>query len=191
MYYLNIVLISLGLSMDATAVSISSAISAPKHRLKDAAIIALTFGLFQAIMPMIGYAAGKEFSSWFSGYDHWIAFGLLAAVGAKMLYESLFAKKSDDEIQKVAHLAANFKQLLFMAVATSVDALAVGVSLSLLDVGILQPCLIIGFVTFLMSLLGSAAGKRVGLRFGSKIEAIGGVILIGIGVKILVEHLYF
>ena len=191
MNYLTVLIISLGLSMDAAAVSICSAMTAPKFRWRDAALISFTFGLFQAVMPMLGYAAGKSFNSWFSEFDHWIAFGLLAAVGAKMIYEGLFARKSEDKIRETAHLASDFRLLLFMAVATSIDALAIGVSLSMLGMGILLPSLIIGCVTFLMSFIGSSAGKRIGQRFGSKIEAVGGLILIGIGVKILVEHLHF
>ncbi|MFH1038950.1 MAG: manganese efflux pump MntP family protein [PVC group bacterium] len=180
----SLFLISIGLAMDAFAVSIASGFKMKVLNPAHALIIALFFGGFQALMPVIGWAAGVRFRVILSGFDHWAAFGLLAAIGVKMIYESF---KLDDQEQTDADF--NFPVLLTLSLATSIDALAVGLSLSFLRVAIALPAVIIGTVTFLLSFLGVVLGNKVGHFFERKIEIAGGIILIGIGIKILIEHL--
>jgi manganese efflux pump family protein len=180
----TIFVIALGLSMDAFAVSITSGLGMERFRVKSALRIALFFGGFQALMPVIGYFAGLSIRSLISSFDHWIAFGLLLFVGARMIYESLF--NHDDESKMDTEDLAT---LLMLAVATSIDALAVGLSLSLLEVDIVSSASLIGTVTFVLSFFGVLIGRRAGRALGSRVEILGGVILIGIGFKILLSHL--
>jgi len=181
---LTLILISLGLAMDAFAVSISCGICGRPRKWKLIAKVGLFFGGFQAGMPLIGWLAGYRLKGLISAVDHWVAFGLLSLIGAKMIYESfvLVEKRFDPRKTKV---------LLALAVATSIDALAVGLSFAFLDSGILVPALVIGAVTFLVSSLGVVIGGRVGAVFEKRLEIAGGLILIGIGVKILIEHTGF
>lgn len=181
---LTILFIAVALAMDAFAVSISCGISMVKLRLHSALRISLAFGAFQAVMPVVGYLAGLSIRTLMESIDHWIAFFLLAFIGCKMIYESLFME-GDGKTMDTDHLPT----LLILSVATSIDALAVGISLSLLKVDIIHPALIIGVVTFTLSFAGTLIGTRFGHLFERKIEVIGGLILIGIGVKILLEHL--
>lgn len=179
-----IFLIAIGLAMDAFAVSIASGFKTRILRPYDAFRIGIFFGGFQAIMPVIGWAAGLHFRSIIIGIDHWIAFGLLSTIGLKMIYESSKLKSQDQKINTL-----NIYVLLILSVATSIDALAVGLSLSFLKVSIALPAVVIGVVTFILSFLGVFIGNRSGHFFEKKIEMVGGIILIGIGIKILIEHL--
>ncbi len=178
-----IILIALGLAMDAFAVSITSGLTMTRQKINQALRIATFFGLFQAIMPVIGWLAGLSLRELISGFDHWIAFGLLIIIGGKMIFESTRTKGRNRENKPLTT-----PMLFMLAIATSIDALAVGLSLSLLEIWIIMPALIIGAITFMLSFTGVFIGNRLGHFFGRKIEAAGGLILIGIGIKILVEH---
>lgn len=184
-------LIAVGLSMDAFAVSVSSGICIPDLRFRHAFRAAAFFGLFQFLMPLAGYFAGAAFRNLIRGYDHWIAFGLLAFVGAKMVKDSFEVRTDpacdEEELRKKNIL--DLGTLVLLSVATSIDALAVGLSYSLLDQPILTPAAVIGALTFLVCLAGCEFGKRIGAAFERWAETAGGVVLIGIGVKILAEHL--
>jgi len=169
--------------MDAFVVSIVSGSAYRQLHVKHALRMALFFGAFQAFMPLIGSLAGMTLKEHIVHWDHWIAFGLLAAVGGKMIYES-FKIRPDGENRDPSNLLV----LLVLSVATSIDALAVGITLSLIASSIITAVIIIGLITFALSYLGVYVGKRFGHFFESKIEALGGLILIGIGVKILIEH---
>ena len=177
--------LGLSLSMDAFAVSISSGLSMDRFRIWIALRIAVFFGGFQALMPVIGFSAGLSFRDFMAGIDHWVAFALLALIGAKMIYESLFPREDG---RKMDH--GSLATLLMLSVATSIDALAVGIGFSLLDIDIVLPACIIGAVTFLISLLGIMVGRKAGRHLESTAEAFGGLILMGIGLKILLEHLW-
>jgi putative Mn2+ efflux pump MntP len=179
-------LIALGVSADAFAVALGKGLHMRRLSYPHALIIAGTFGLFQAVMPLIGWLLGTRFASYIVDYDHWIAFALLGIVGGKMLWEAF---SSHDDTEKDSD-SINVKELLVLAVATSIDALAIGITFAFLpDVPIVGAVILIGFTTLLISFLGVLIGHRVGLRFGKPAEIAGGVILILIGVNILVEHL--
>lgn len=177
---LTMIFIGLGLAMDAFAVSISRGVILKKFHIGHAFRIALFFGGFQAVMPLIGWSAGFSFKTYVETYSHWIAFIILLIIGCKMIYESIFVKK-----EKLKCEPNNLLVLIGLAIATSLDALAVGVSFSLLDITITEPVLVIGFVTFILSFVGVYLGDRFGILFGNKIEILGGIILILIGLKIL------
>ncbi len=177
-------LIAVGLSMDAFAVSICKGLSMGKMNFKHALIIGLYFGGFQALMPFIGYVLGARFQNAITAYDHWIAFVLLAVIGGNMIKEALDA----DEDSCDASVA--FKDMLVLAIATSIDALAVGVTFAFLQVNIIPAVSFIGIITFLLSIAGVKAGNVFGCRYKSKAEFAGGFILIAIGLKILAEHLF-
>jgi len=176
------ILIAIGLAADAFAVSVARSMVSKKLHLRHSLAMAFSFGFFQALMPVLGWFTGIQLMGPISGIDHWIAFALLAFVGGRMIYGSQKMEKEGDS-------AFDGRTLLMLSIATSIDALAVGLSLSLLEVSIFVPALIIGAVTFAISLAGSLAGRRFGHLFESKIEIAGGLILIGIGLKILFEHL--
>ena len=180
---ITILLIAIGLAMDAFAVSITSGITIKDLRISNAVTIALFFGSFQAFMPVLGWLAGLSARALISGVDHWIAFVLLSLVGCKMIFESTKLGPDENELDPL-----NILVLLLLAIATSIDALAVGLSLSFLKIAIVTPALIIGATTFSLSFFGVFLGNISGHFFENKIEIIGGLILIGIGVKILVEH---
>ncbi len=180
----TILLIALGLAMDAFAVSVASGFAAARFRITHALRMALSFGIFQAIMPLLGWSAGLKLRALISGVDHWVAFGLLAAVGGKMIYESFRIGEEEKASGPIS-----FCRLMVLSVATSIDALAVGLTLSFLKVAIALPAAIIGVITFCLSLVGVYLGKRIGHLFENKIELVGGLILIAIGIKILFEHL--
>jgi manganese efflux pump family protein len=179
---ITMLLIAIGLAMDAFAVSIAKGMTVKKDRRKTAVMLAVFFGGFQALMPAIGWMAGLGLKDIIMGIDHWIAFGLLGFIGAKMIFES--TKSEGDDGDKVTLTLA-----LTLAVATSIDALMVGLSFALLETSILLPILIIGMVTFALSLIGFMGGSGLGRMFGKKIQIVGGIILIFIGLQILVEHL--
>ena len=179
----EVLLTSIGLAMDALAVSICKGLSFSKIRFKNVIIVGLYFGIFQALMPLIGYILGSRFKELIVSVDHWIAFFLLALIGLSMLKEGL-SKDYDSLDDKV-----NFKVMLPLAIATSIDALAVGITFSFLDVNILESIIFIGSITFFISLVGVVIGNKVGVKYQKKSQVIGGVILIIIGLKILLEHL--
>ncbi|WP_410507572.1 manganese efflux pump MntP family protein [Methanosarcina hadiensis] len=183
MSFLTNFLLGLGLAMDAFAVSMSSGTTVRPFRVSDALKLAIFFGSFQALMPVIGWAGGNTVSSFVSDYAPWIAFALLALIGGKMIYEALYG----DAEGKVNSL--NYSVLFLLAVATSIDALAVGISFAFLGTPILEPVIIIGCVTFVMSFCGAILGYRIGHFFENEVEILGGLILIGLGVKILAEHM--
>lgn len=183
---LELILIAVGLSMDAFAVSVCNAMSVSRLRLRDACKFGLFFGVFQAIMPLIGWAAGKTFSQYVTAVDHWVAFILLGFIGGKMLWEAL---RGGDEER--AEDPLRFRVLLVLAIATSIDALAVGVTFAFMQMSVLPSVLTIGAITFILSTFGALIGKRAGKMLGSRAEIVGGVILIAMGVKILIEHLFF
>lgn len=185
MSIIELALIGVGLSMDACAVSICKGLNMPNAKKKDAAIIAIFFGGFQALMPLIGWLIGKQFAEYIESYDHWIAFVLLLIIGGKMIKDA-FSKDEDDSgsAEKL-----NYKELLVMAVATSIDALAIGISFAFLKVSIVPAVLLIGCITFALAFAGVQIGRFFGAKFKSKAQIAGGIILILIGTKILLEHL--
>ncbi len=185
MDFLSIFFIAVGLAMDAFAVSVASGLAVKRLRAGYALKIALFFGLFQGLMPVAGWLLGYSFREAIIHVDHWLAFGLLALIGGKMIYESF--KLEEAERQNQGHLG--IYMLLVLSVATSIDALAVGLTLTFIKVPIAMPAVIIGVVTFVLSYAGVFLGKKFGHFFERKIEALGGLILIGIGLKILIEHL--
>ncbi len=176
--------IGVALAMDCFAISVATGITVKKLHLAHALRIALFFGGFQAIMPTAGFYAGKGVAQFVSGWDHWVVFAVLAFIGGRMIYESFKMKRAEE-----SRNILNFLTLLVLSVVTSLDALAVGFSFALMRDSILVPVLVIGLVTFTLSLVGMAIGERLGHFFERKIEALGGLILVAIGVKILLEHL--
>ncbi|KPK69303.1 hypothetical protein AMJ87_10680 [candidate division WOR_3 bacterium SM23_60] len=182
---LSILFIALGLAMDAFAVSIVSGLTLAHIKVRNALTIALFFGLFQALMPIIGWLSGNTLKSHIADVDHWVAFGLLAMIGGKMIYESFKLESNKKSIDP-----ENIGVLFVLAIVTSIDALAVGISLSFLGVAIIIPAVIIGIVTFVLSYVGVYVGSKFGHFFERKIEMLGGVILIAIGIKILIEHMH-
>ena len=182
MSFLELLLIAVGLSMDAFAVSVCKGLSVKELRPRHAALVGLYFGGFQALMPLIGWALGARFEHVIQSVDHWIAFFLLAVIGAGMIRE---ARQEEEALND----DLGFKTMLLLAVATSIDALAVGVTFAFLQVRILPAASLIGVTTFALSALGVYIGHVFGLKYKAKAEIAGGVILIGIGLKILLEHL--
>jgi len=180
---LSVVTIGIGLSLDAFAVSIVSGAIYRQLGMRHILRMAAFFGGFQAVMPILGWSFGLTFRKAIQPYDHWIAFGLLAAIGFKMIYEATRMKRAAEQYNP-----ADIFVLLVLSVATSIDALAVGIALSLLDCPIWIAVVIIGLITFVFSYIGVFIGKRFGHFFESKIEILGGLVLIGIGIKIVVEH---
>lgn len=186
MDFTSVLLIAVGLSMDSLAVAIGRGALLPRpERVRGAFSMAVAFGLFQALMPVAGWLLGSAFAGLIGGVDHWIAFVLLAGIGGRMIYESIFGGEDGEGP------ALSLRVLLLLAVATSIDALAIGIGLRLADPAtpILVAALLIGIVTFGLSLTGGLLGSRLGERFGRSMEALGGAVLIGIGLRILVEHL--
>ena len=182
---LEIILIAIGLSMDAFAVSITLGLTVKKPKIKEVLIPGIYFGFFQALMPLIGYFAGISFASKIQNLDHWIAFVLLGLIGGKMIVES-FSKKEKQANEN----PFQFMKMLLLAIATSIDALAVGVTFSFFDVNIFKSIFIIGLITFGISIGGVKVGNLFGTKFKSKAEFFGGVVLILLGLKILIEHLF-
>ena len=180
----NILLIAISLAMDAFAVSIAHGTTIGRVKVINGLRIALSFGLFQAIMPILGWIAGLSFRETISGFDHWIAFGLLLFIGTKMIYQSIRAENNEEQQKGI-----DISTLVVLSIATSIDALAVGLSFSLLQVSIFNPVIVIGIVTFALSFIGFFFGNRIGRFFGKNIGIIGGVILILIGIKIVLEHM--
>ncbi len=185
--FVELFLIGVGLSMDAFAVSICKGLSMSRLNMRQAAVISLFFGGFQALMPLIGWALGSQLTDFITPIDHWIAFGLLAFVGGKMLWDAFHEDDEDEGVQTDEKL--DLKELLMLAIATSIDALAVGITFAFLQVAIVPSITIIGLTTFVISFAGVAVGHFFGARFEKPATIVGGVVLILIGVKILLEHL--
>lgn len=180
---IELILLSIGLGMDAFAVSICKGISMKKMNWKKACIIGIYFGGFQAFMPVIGYFLGTAFENIITNIDHWIAFILLGIIGGKMIKDALDKKcESCDE-------SVGFKSMIVLAIATSIDALAVGITFAFLQVNIWLAITLIGIITFVLSVIGTKIGNKFGDKHEKKAEFIGGIILILLGLKILLEHL--
>ena len=182
---IELFLIAVGLSMDAFAVSVCKGLAMPKCTFKKAAIVGLWFGGFQALMPAIGYILGAQFQEAIASIDHWIAFVLLALIGGNMIHEAL------DNDEEEADASLNVKTMFLLAVATSIDALAIGITFAFLKVSIIPAVCFIGIVTFIISFAGVKIGNVFGARYKNKAEIVGGIILILLGLKILLEHLGF
>lgn len=182
---IELFLIAVGLSMDAFAVSVCKGLAMPKCTFKKAAIVGLWFGGFQALMPAIGYILGAQFQEAIASIDHWIAFVLLALIGGNMIHEAL------DNDEEEADVSLDVKTMFLLAVATSIDALAIGITFAFLKVSIIPAVCFIGIVTFIISFAGVKIGNVFGARYKNKAEIVGGVILILLGLKILLEHLGF
>jgi putative Mn2+ efflux pump MntP len=179
----TILVIAVGLAMDAFSVSIAYGITTKSNGKTNAIKMASSFGAFQAFMPVLGWLMGVEILEIIAGFDHWLAFGLLALIGCKMIYEATSVE------HQPRGKRLDFYTLLILSVATSLDALAVGLSFALLKVSITMPIAIIGTITFTLSFLGATIGDKLGKAQSSKIEVLGGLILIAIGIKILLEHM--
>ena len=182
---IELFLIAVGLSMDAFAVSVCKGLAMPKCTFKKAAIVGLWFGGFQALMPAIGYILGAQFQEAIASIDHWIAFVLLALIGGNMIHEAL------DNDEEEADASLDVKTMFLLAVATSIDALAIGITFAFLKVNIIPAVCFIGIVTFIISFAGVKIGNVFGARYKNKAEIVGGGILILLGLKILLEHLGF
>ncbi|NLY67138.1 MAG: manganese efflux pump [Tissierellia bacterium] len=195
MNFFEIFAVALGVSMDAFAVAICKGMSFKRASIKNALIVALYFGIFQAAMPLIGYFLGSQFSENIVKYDHWLAFILLGAIGANMIKES--SNKSCEAVEEVAVVSGNgvlerglcFKTMLILAIATSIDALAVGITLAFLKVHIVPAVIFIGIITFINSFVGVKIGNVFGVKYKSRAEFVGGIILMAMGTKILLEHI--
>ena len=182
----EIIFIAIGLSMDAFAVAVTLGMSVQKPRLKEIIIPGIYFGFFQALMPLIGFLAGTYFANKIQEVEHWVAFVLLGLVGGKMIKDS-FSKEEKKKEDNPFH----FAKMLLLAIATSIDALAVGVTFAFFKINIVMAMAIIGCITFFIASCGVVVGNIFGTRFKSKAEFIGGLVLVGLGVKIVVEHLFF
>lgn len=178
----SIFLTAFALSMDAFAVSVTKGIALKKINFSIATKIAFFFGLFQGVMPLIGWSLGINFESYIKSFDHWIALFLLSFIGIKMIFDA-----KEDDGNNNSHKLDN-KELIILSIATSIDALAVGVSFAFLNINIIPICLAIGFITFLMCFMGVLIGKKIGNVFKSYAQMVGGLILILIGINILNEH---
>jgi manganese efflux pump family protein len=182
----SILLLAFGLSMDATAVAAARGLSVKRIGFRHVAIVATFFGGFQALMPLLGWLLGSHVGKWFTAWDHWVIFALLAGIGGKMLWEAFHhaeqPKLSDAE-------AFGLKVMLLLAIATSIDAFAAGVALPLLNAPLGVSLLAIGLTTAALSATGLVVGHRFGAALGSRLDALGGLILIGLGTKTLIEHL--
>ena len=181
----ELILLAVGLSMDACAVAICKGLAIRRVNSKQMLTVGLWFGGFQGLMPLIGYLLASLFADFICSVDHWVAFLLLGFIGFNMLREAL--SKEEEEPDP----SLSFKTMLVMAIATSIDAMAVGISFAFLEVNVVSAVTLIGVITFLLSALGVKVGAAFGCRFKSKAELAGGIILISLGLKILIEHLCF
>ena len=185
MNFIELLLIAVGLSMDAFSVSICKGLTTKKFSWRMALVCGLWFGFFQALMPIIGYFLGAQFQEMIEAYDHWIAFGLLFLIGANMIREAIWGEKEEGENNG----SLDFKTMFLLAIATSIDALAVGVSFACIQVKLWSSVIIIGLTTFVFSVLGVKIGNVFGSKYEKSAGVVGGIILILIGLKILLEHL--
>ena len=183
MEIIELLLIAIGLAMDAFAVSICKGLAMKRMNWKNAVIVGIYFGVFQALMPVIGYFLGTTFENLVTKIDHWIAFILLVLIGGKMIKEA-FDNNAEGYSDSV-----NFKTMLVLAIATSIDVLAVGITFAFLQTNIVLAVILIGIVTFILSIVGVKIGNQFGIKYEKRAEIIGGIILILIGIKILLEHL--
>ena len=184
---LTIIIIGIGLAMDAFSVSVTDGIILKKPRISSAVKIALFFGGFQFLMPVLGYLLGSAFARYITAFDHWLAFCLLGFIGAKMIWEAFHEKDECGEIKN----PLDTYTLFILAIATSIDALAVGITFATMAVSVIFASALIGVITFFICLLGVYLGSWCGNLLGSKAEITGGLVLLGIGIKILIEHLFF
>jgi len=187
MDWIQLVLIAVSLSMDAFAVALCKGLCMKRINYKHAGVIALFFGAFQALMPLIGWFLGKQFEQYITPIDHWIAFVLLGYIGGKMIWDALHEDNEGQACDIEEKL--DLKELFIMAVATSIDALAVGITFAFLNVSIVPSVCAIGLITFVLSLVGVVVGNRFGNKFQSKAQLAGGAVLVLIGLRILLEHL--
>ncbi|MCL2295773.1 MAG: manganese efflux pump MntP family protein [Methanomassiliicoccaceae archaeon] len=188
MDYFALILVAIALAMDAFAVAICNGITLKKVKIGHALAFGLMFGGMQAVMPIIGFFLGSLFRGYIEFIDHWVAFALLALIGGKMLLETFRAEEADD---KVTEQMISLGALFILGIATSIDALAVGINISLMSWDIWVSALTIGAITFILSFAGVFTGKKLGMRFQKNAGRLGGIILIAIGVKILLDHLFF
>lgn len=185
MKILEILLIALSVAMDAFAVSICKGMTSQK-KVKTAVVCGVWFALFQVLMPTIGYFLGYTFAEYIESFDHWVVFALLLIIGANMLKEA-FSKKEDKQIKS----DTSFKSMFPLAVATSIDALAIGITFSLVETNIILALSIIGIITFVICFIGGMIGQKLGEKHKKVATIVGGIILILLGIKILIEHLFF
>ena len=190
MGFVELFLIGVGLSMDAFAVSICKGLGMKRLNMKQALVIGLFFGGFQALMPLIGWALGTQLADFITPIDHWIAFILLVLIGGKMLFDA-FSGGDEEDAGEPKDARLDFKELLMLAIATSIDALAVGITFAFLGVNIVVAIAVIGVTTFVLSVVGVAVGHAFGARYEKGATIAGGIVLILIGCKILLEHLGF
>lgn len=190
MSFLSILALSFGLAMDAAAVAAARGLAAKRLRLANVLVVALFFGGFQAAMPLLGWWLGRQLGPWVAEWGHWIAFALLAGIGGKMLHE-VWEKDDSDALEAEADASALFgaREMFILAVATSIDAFAVGVTLPMLNAPMGLSLVTIGLTTGILSALALVAGRRFGAFLGRRLDAFGGVVLILLGLKILIEHL--
>ena len=196
--YFEIILIGIGLSMDAFAVSVCKGLAMKRPDMGKAVMTGTYFGVFQAVMPILGWLLGTRFRVYIESVDHWVAFGLLFLIGGKMIWEAV-REDPDEEKAEIVRAAsrgeagysalAEHRELFILAIATSIDALAVGISFAAIGTPIFPSAEIIGLITFCLSVIGVYTGVMFGNRYERKAEIAGGIILIGIGVKILIEHM--
>lgn len=190
MSFFELFVVAVSLAMDAFAVSVSNGLMLPKIRIRHALVFGMFFGVFQFMMPLIGYLLASRFSAYIESVDHWIAFILLALIGGNMIRES-FSDDDEDDIQAKQANIMSVRNLTMLAVATSIDALAVGVTFALVPSGnIWVSCGVIGIVAFMLSFIGVMLGKKISGVFQSYAERVGGIVLVIIGLKILIEHLF-
>jgi len=182
----EIILIAIGLSMDAFAVSITLGLSVSKPRAREIITPGVFFGFFQAFMPIIGYFAGTYFTDKIQKFEHWVAFVLLGIIGGKMIMES-FSKKEEEANENYF----KFTTMLLLAIATSIDALAIGVTFAFFKINIFMAATIIGSITLVISMAGVKIGNIFGIKYKSKAEFVGGAVLVLLGIKIVIEHLFF
>lgn len=189
MSFIELFFVAVGLSADAFAVALADGLNLRRRR--KAVLIAFMFGLFQALMPILGYLLGSGFANLFSAFDHYLALGVLGFIGGKMIAESIreLVDGEDEPGEPTEVKSLSFPALLMQAAATAIDALMVGVSFAAIRVPIASAALFIGAVTFALSLLGALGGRRLGLRLGAKAELAGGAVLVIIGIKTFLEHI--
>lgn len=186
MGFFEIFMIGVGLSMDAFAASVCKGLNMRRMNIKNMLVIGLFFGGFQALMPAVGWVLGKQFENYITSVDHWVAFALLVFIGGKMIYDVFEDKGEDDYGEKTDRV--DVKEIFTLAIATSIDALAVGISFAFLQVDIVKAASVIGITTFLLSAAGVAVGNIFGAKYEKKATLAGGIILVLIGLKILLEH---
>lgn len=186
MGFFEIFMIGVGLSMDAFAASVCKGLNMRRMNIKNMLVIGLFFGGFQALMPAVGWVLGKQFENYITSVDHWVAFALLVFIGGKMIYDVFEDKGEDDYGEKTDRV--DVKEIFTLAIATSIDALTVGISFAFLQVDIVKAASVIGITTFLLSAAGVAVGNIFGAKYEKKATLAGGIILVLIGLKILLEH---